>query len=219
MSRPILAALSPAAGCDCADRASAARRPASRSAPAPSSTCYSMATPSPARRSCSRSRTTPARPSVTKRIAEKLIGNDHAKALMGLRVDAARARHGAGGHRSEGSRGRARPHGHVTEKLPISRSRRFRRRFPQASTPSGRVGSRRMGSRRSSPSSPTTAPESNAEKWFSDTFEKDGGTITQKISVPARRNPHFAPFLATGERTTRPMRCLCSCRPARARSS
>ena len=45
---------------------------------------------------------------VTKRIAEELIGNDHAKALMGLRVDAARARHGAGGHRSEGSRGRQR---------------------------------------------------------------------------------------------------------------
>ena len=62
------------------------RRPrqASRSAPAPRFIFSSMATRSPARRSWSKSRTTPARPDVTKRLAEELIGNDHAKVLIGL---------------------------------------------------------------------------------------------------------------------------------------
>ena len=37
-------------------------------------------------------------------------------------------------------------------------------------------------------------PGVDAEKWFSDTFEKDGGKITEKIRVPLK-NPDFAPFL------------------------
>ncbi len=37
-------------------------------------------------------------------------------------------------------------------------------------------------------------PGIDAEKWFSDTFEKGGGKIAQKIRVPLK-NPDFAPFL------------------------
>jgi branched-chain amino acid transport system substrate-binding protein len=37
-------------------------------------------------------------------------------------------------------------------------------------------------------------PGVDAEKWFSDSFAKDGGTITEKIRVPLK-NPDFAPFL------------------------
>ena len=37
-------------------------------------------------------------------------------------------------------------------------------------------------------------PGIDAEKWFSDTFEKGGGTVTEKIRVPLK-NPDFAPFL------------------------
>ena len=37
-------------------------------------------------------------------------------------------------------------------------------------------------------------PGVDAEKWFAETFEKGGGTISQKIRVPLK-NPDFAPFL------------------------
>ena len=37
-------------------------------------------------------------------------------------------------------------------------------------------------------------PGIDAEKWFSDTFEKGGGKIAQKIRVPLK-NPDFSPFL------------------------
>ena len=37
-------------------------------------------------------------------------------------------------------------------------------------------------------------PGVDAEKWFSETFEKGGGTIAEKIRVPLK-NPDFSPFL------------------------
>jgi len=37
-------------------------------------------------------------------------------------------------------------------------------------------------------------PGVDAEKWFSDTFTKGGGTIAEQIRVPLK-NPDFAPFL------------------------
>ncbi len=37
-------------------------------------------------------------------------------------------------------------------------------------------------------------PGIDAEKWFAETFEKNGGTVRQKIRVPLK-NPDFAPFL------------------------
>jgi branched-chain amino acid transport system substrate-binding protein len=37
-------------------------------------------------------------------------------------------------------------------------------------------------------------PGNDAEKWFSDTFTKGGGTVAEQIRVPLK-NPDFAPFL------------------------
>ena len=58
-------------------------------------------------------------------------------------------------------------------------------------------------------------PGNDAEKFFSERFQLNGGKVIDKLRV-LLRNPDFAPFLQRCA-TPSPTRCSCSCLRARAR--
>ena len=167
-------------------------RPASRSAPAPSSTSSSTATRSPARRSRSIVKDDTGAADVTKRLAEELIGNDHANVLMGFGLTPlALAAAPVATEAKVPEIVTAAATAMITEKSPYIVRTSFT--LPQASAPMA-DWALKNGIKKVVTIVTDYGPGVDAEKWFADTFEKGGGTITQKIRVPLK-NPDFAPFL------------------------
>ena len=131
-------------------------------------------------------------PEVTKRLAEELVGNDHAKVLMGfgltpLALSTAQVATEAKVPEIVTAAATAM----ITEKSPYIVRTSFT--LPQASAPMAQW-SLKNGIKKVVTLVTDYGPGIDAEKWFSDTFEKGGGTVKEKIRVPLK-NPDFAPFL------------------------
>ena len=131
-------------------------------------------------------------PDVTKRLAEELIGNDHAKVLMGFGLTPlALAAASVATEAKVPEIVTAAATAMITEKSPYIVRASFT--LPQASAPMAEWAVKN-GIKKVVTIVADYGPGIDAEKWFSDTFEKDGGTVTQKIRVPLK-GPDFAPFL------------------------
>ena len=131
-------------------------------------------------------------PDVTKRLAEELAGNDHAKVLMGFGLTPlalATAQVATAAKVPEIVTAAAT--GMITEKSPYIVRTSFT--LPQASAPMAQWALKN-GIKKVVTLVTDYGPGIDAEKWFSATFEKGGGAIAQKIRVPLK-NPDFAPFL------------------------
>jgi branched-chain amino acid transport system substrate-binding protein len=129
---------------------------------------------------------------VTKRLAEELIANDHANVLMGfgltpLALATAPVATAAKVPEVVTAAGTAM----ITEKSPYVVRTSFT--LPQASAPMAEW-SLKNGIKNVVTIVTDYGPGIDAEKWFSDTFEKGGGTVKENIRVPLK-NPDFAPFL------------------------
>src|SRR6202046_1777020 len=129
---------------------------------------------------------------VTKRLAEELIGNDHAKVLMGfgltpLALATAPVATEAKGPEIVSAAATAM----ITEKSPYIVRTSFT--LPQASAPMAEWAAKN-GIKKVVTVVADYGPGIDAEKWFSETFEKNGGSVAEKIRVPLK-NPDFAPFL------------------------
>src|SRR5271168_3216428 len=129
---------------------------------------------------------------VTKRLAEELIGNDHAKVLMGfgltpLALSTAQVATEAKVPEIVTAAATAM----ITEKSPYVVRTSFT--LPQAAAPMA-DWALKNGIKKVVTIVTDYGPGVDAEKWFGDTFEKGGGTVAEKIRVPLK-NPDFAPFL------------------------
>jgi len=129
---------------------------------------------------------------VTKRLAEELIANDHANVLMGfgttpLALATAPVATEAKVPEVVTAAGTAM----ITEKSPYVVRTSFT--LPQASVPMAEW-SLKNGINKVVTIVSDYGPGIDAEKWFSDTFKKGGGTVKENIRVPLK-NPDFAPFL------------------------
>src|SRR5271169_3891358 len=152
---------------------------------------------------------------VTKRLAEELVGNDHASVLIGFGLTPlALATAPVATEAKVPEIVTAAATAMITEKSPYIVRTSFT--LPQASKPMAEWALKN-GIKKVVTIVADYGPGVDAEKWFSDTFEKGGGTIAEKIRVPLK-NPDFAPFLQR-VKTMRPMRCSSSCRPASAEFS
>ena len=129
---------------------------------------------------------------VTKRLAEELVGNDHASVLMGFGLTPlALATAPVATEAKVPEIVTAAATAMITEKSPYIVRTSFT--LPQASKPMA-DWALKNGIKKVVTIVTDYGPGVDAEKWFSDTFEKGGGTITQKIRVPLK-SPDFAPFL------------------------
>ena len=129
---------------------------------------------------------------VTKRLAEELIGNDHAAVLMGFGLTPlALAAAPVATEAKVPEIVTAAATAMITEKSPYIVRTSFT--LPQASVPMAEW-SLKNGIKKVVTIVADYGPGVDAEKWFSDTFEKGGGTVAEKIRVPLK-NPDFAPFL------------------------
>jgi branched-chain amino acid transport system substrate-binding protein len=131
-------------------------------------------------------------PDVTKRLAEELIGNDHARVLIGFGLTPlalATAQVATAAKVPEVVTAAATAM--ITEKSPYIVRTSFT--LPQASAPMA-DWSLKNGIKKVVTLVTEYGPGIDAEKWFADTFEKGGGTVKEKIRVPLK-NPDFAPFL------------------------
>jgi branched-chain amino acid transport system substrate-binding protein len=129
---------------------------------------------------------------VSKRLAEELIGNDHAKALMGFGLTPlALAIAPVATEAKVPEIVSAAATAMITEKSPYIVRTSFT--LPQASVPMAEWAVKN-GIKKVVTIVADYGPGIDAEKWFSETFEKNGGTIAEKIRVPLK-NPDFAPFL------------------------
>jgi branched-chain amino acid transport system substrate-binding protein len=129
---------------------------------------------------------------VTKRLAEELVGNDHAKILMGfgltpLALAAAPVATAAKVPEIVSAAGTAM----ITEKSPYIVRTSFT--LPQSAAPMAEW-CLKNGIKKVVTLVTDYGPGVDAEKWFSQTFTKGGGVIAQQIRVPLK-NPDFAPFL------------------------
>jgi branched-chain amino acid transport system substrate-binding protein len=129
---------------------------------------------------------------VTKRLAEELIRNDHANVLMGFGLTpVALATAPVATEAKVPEVVTAAGTAMITEKSPYIVRTSFT--LPQASAPMA-DWSLKNGIKKVVTIVTDYGPGIDAEKWFSDTFEKGGGTVKEKIRVPLK-NPDFAPFL------------------------
>ncbi len=129
---------------------------------------------------------------VTKRLAEELIGNDHAKVLMGFGLTPlALATASVATEAKVPELVTAAATAMITEKSPYIVRTSFT--LPQASAPMAEWALKN-GIKKVVTIVADYGPGVDAEKWFGETFEKGGGTIAEKIRVPLK-NPDFAPFL------------------------
>ena len=129
---------------------------------------------------------------VTKRLAQELITNDHANALMGFGLTPLAL--AVGPHRDRGEDAGNRLGGGDRDdhrKSPYIVRTSFT--LPQASAPMA-DWALKNGIKKVVTIVTDYGPGIDAEKWFSEMFEKGGGKIAQKIRVPLK-NPDFAPFL------------------------
>src|SRR5271155_4612 len=129
---------------------------------------------------------------VTKRLAEEVIGNDHAAVLMGfgltpLALAAAPVATEAKAPEIVTAAATAM----ITEKSPFIVRTSFT--LPQASAPMADWAFKN-GIKKVVTIVTDYGPGLDAEKWFGSTFKKDGGEIAEAIRVPLK-NPDFAPFL------------------------
>jgi branched-chain amino acid transport system substrate-binding protein len=124
---------------------------------------------------------------VTKRLAEELIGNDHAKVLMGFGLTPLALATEAKVPEIVSAAATAM----ITEKSPYIVRTSFT--LPQASAPMAEWAAKN-GIKKVVTIVADYGPGIDAEKWFSETFEKNGGSVAEKIRVPLK-NPDFAPFL------------------------
>jgi branched-chain amino acid transport system substrate-binding protein len=136
---------------------------------------------------------------VTKRLAEEVIGNDHAKVLMGFGLTPlALATAPVATETKVPEIVSAAATAVITEKSPYIVRTSFT--LPQAATPMAEWAVKN-GIKRVVTIVADYGPGIDAEKWFSETFEKNGGTVAEKIRVPLK-NPDFAPFLQRVEDDT-----------------
>ena len=129
---------------------------------------------------------------VTKRLAQDLVANDHAAVLMGfgltpLALAAAPISAEAKVPQIVTSAATA----VITEKSPFIVRTSFT--LPQASAPMAEW-SAKNGIKKVVTIVSDYGPGIDAEKWFGETFKKNGGEIADAIRVPLK-NPDFAPFL------------------------
>jgi branched-chain amino acid transport system substrate-binding protein len=129
---------------------------------------------------------------VTKRLAQELIANDHAAALIGfgltpLAFAAAPIATEAKVPEIVTSAATA----VITEKSPYIARTSFT--LPQASAPMADWAVKN-GIKKVVTIVTDYGPGVDAEKWFGETFRKDGGQIVESIRTPLK-NPDFAPFL------------------------
>jgi branched-chain amino acid transport system substrate-binding protein len=129
---------------------------------------------------------------VTKRLAEELIGNDHANVLIGFGLTPlALAAAPVATEAKTPEIVTAAATAMITEKSPYIARTSFT--LPQAATPMA-DWALKNGIKKVVTIVTDYGPGVDAEKWFGETFERGGGTISQKIRVPLK-NPDFAPFL------------------------
>src|ERR1700728_4035456 len=129
---------------------------------------------------------------VTKRLAQELIGNDHASVLMGfgltpLALAVAPLATEAKVPEIVSAAGTAM----ITEKSPYIVRTSFT--LPQASAPMAEWAAKN-GIKKVVTIVADYGPGIDAEKWFSETFAKNGVAVAEKIRVPLK-NPDYAPFL------------------------
>ena len=131
-------------------------------------------------------------PDVTKRLAEELVGNDHAKALMGFGLTPlALAVAPVATEAKVPEIVTAAATAMITEKSPYIVRTSFT--LPQAAVPMAEW-CLKNDIHKVVTLVTDYGPGGDAEKWFSDVFVKGGGTIVEKIRVPLK-SPDFAPFL------------------------
>jgi branched-chain amino acid transport system substrate-binding protein len=129
---------------------------------------------------------------VTKRLAQELIGNDKAKVLMGFGLTPlALAVAPLATEAKIPVIVTAAATAMITEKSPYITRTSFT--LPQAAAPMAEW-SLKNDIRKVVTLVTDYGPGNDAEKWFSDTFTKGGGTIVEQIRVPLK-SPDFAPFL------------------------
>jgi branched-chain amino acid transport system substrate-binding protein len=129
---------------------------------------------------------------VTKRLAEELVANDHAKVLMGFGLTPlALAAAPIATEAKVPEIVTAAATAMITEKSPYIVRTSFT--LPQAAVPMA-DWALKNGIKKVVTIVTDYGPGVDAEKWFGEEFEKGGGTIPQKIRVPLK-NPDFAPFL------------------------
>jgi branched-chain amino acid transport system substrate-binding protein len=129
---------------------------------------------------------------VTKRLAQELVANDHAAALLGfgltpLALAAAPIATEAKVPEIVSAAATAM----ITEKSPYIVRTSFT--LPQASAPIA-DWSLKNGIKKVVSIVTDYGPGIDAEKWFDETFKKGGGEVVDAIRVPLK-NPDFAPFL------------------------
>jgi branched-chain amino acid transport system substrate-binding protein len=129
---------------------------------------------------------------VTKRLAQELIGNDKAKVLMGFGLTPlALAVAPVATEAKIPEIVTAAATAMITEKSPYIVRTSFT--LPQAAAPMAEW-SLKNNIHKVVTLVTDYGPGNDAEKWFSDTFVKGGGTVAEQIRVPLK-NPDFAPFL------------------------
>ena len=129
---------------------------------------------------------------VTKRLAEELVANDHAKALMGFGLTPlALAVAPIATEAKVPEIVTAAATAMITEKSPYIVRTSFT--LPQASVAIADWAAKN-GIKKVVSIVTDYGPGVDAEKWFGDAFEKGGGKVLEKIRVPLK-NPDFAPFL------------------------
>jgi branched-chain amino acid transport system substrate-binding protein len=129
---------------------------------------------------------------VTKRLAQELIGNDHAVVLMGFGLTPlALAVAPVATEAKVPEIVTAAATAMITEKSPYIVRTSFT--LPQAATPMA-DWCLKNGIHKVVTLVTDYGPGVDAEKWFNLTFAKGGGTVVEQIRVPLK-NPDFAPFL------------------------
>ncbi|RBP02812.1 amino acid/amide ABC transporter substrate-binding protein (HAAT family) [Roseiarcus fermentans] len=129
---------------------------------------------------------------VTKRLAQDLVANDHAAALMGFGLTPlALAAAPIATEAKVPEIVTAAATASITEKSPFIVRTSFT--LPQASAPMAQWALNN-GVKKVVTIVTDYGPGVDAEKWFGETFEKGGGTIVERIRAPLK-NPDFAPFL------------------------
>src|SRR5271165_1782683 len=129
---------------------------------------------------------------VTKRLAQELVGNDHAAVLMGFGLTPlALAAAPIATEAKVPEIVTAAATAMITEKSPYIVRTSFT--LPQAAAPMA-DWALKNGIKKVVTIVTDYGPGADAEKWFGDTFEKGGGAIAEKIRVPLK-NPDFSPFL------------------------
>ena len=129
---------------------------------------------------------------VTKRLAQELIGNNHASVLMGFGLTPlALAVAPVATEAKVPEIVTAAATAMITEKSPYIVRTSFT--LPQAAAPMA-DWALKNNIKKVVTLVTDYGPGADAEKWFGETFTKGGGVIAEQIRVPLK-NPDFAPFL------------------------